>query len=190
MERKAHFFFALSLPKEIKYKMKDACLNLKGNFPFHRWVHHEDYHITLAFLGSAPAEKLQDARRLVEEGLKGQKSFPLQIHQLGVFGKGDNPRIFWADTVKEERLSVIRDIVFSACLRAGFELETRSFKPHITLARKWPESKPFQGSLLNDQNPFQDSPLHFKANEVVLYQTHLDQTPKYERMAIFPLMDE
>ncbi|MBY0124149.1 RNA 2',3'-cyclic phosphodiesterase [Bacillus sp. S/N-304-OC-R1] len=190
MEKQTHFFFAISLPIETKLKLKEECSIIKENLSFQRWVHHEDYHITLAFLGSAPNDKLQKAQKLVGEGIKDQKSFPLQITGLGVFGRPDSPRIFWADTYKEKRLSVIRDIVFSSCTEAGFQLETRPFKPHITLARKWAGSAPLHASRLEENNPFMDCPLKFTASEVVLYQTHLDKTPKYEKIAIFPLEGE
>ncbi|WNS74650.1 RNA 2',3'-cyclic phosphodiesterase [Bacillus sp. DTU_2020_1000418_1_SI_GHA_SEK_038] len=190
MEKKTHFFYALSLPSETKLKIKEECSIIKKNLPFQRWVHHEDLHITLAFLGSAEKEMLLASQALVKKGLKDQRAFNLQIHELGMFGRGDSPRIFWADTKKEEKLYTIRDIVFSACTEAGFKLETRSFKPHITLARKWRGDSPFHISMLNENNPFKDSPLSFTANEVVLYQTHLDKSPKYERISIFPLADE
>ncbi|MBS4191686.1 RNA 2',3'-cyclic phosphodiesterase [Bacillus sp. FJAT-49705] len=190
MDKKTHFFFAISLPIETKLKLKEVCSIIKENLPFQRWVHFEDFHITLAFLGAAEEDMLRKAQILVQERLKEQKPFSLHINQLGVFGRGDAPRIFWADTLKEERLTEIHNIVYQACVNAGFKLETRPFKPHITLARKWAGSSSFHTSLLGENNPFHPSPLTFKASEVVLYQTHLDQIPKYERTAIFPLLDE
>ncbi len=190
MERKPHFFFAVSLPEETKQELDKACLSLKDTLPFKRWVHPEDYHITLAFLGSALEERLATAKSLVEISLKEEKSFPLHIHQLGVFGKADEPRIFWADTLKENRLMTIRDKVYTSCIQAGFQLEERPFKPHITLARKWAGNTSFHPNLLKINNPFKETPLSFEANEVVLYQTHLEREPKYEKMAIFPLIKE
>lgn len=189
MDRLTHFFFAVSLPEEVKKELHKQCLAIKERFPFQRWVHQEDYHITLAFLGAAAEDKLEKAKKLVMTELNGQKAFPLQIYQLGVFGKVDSPRIFWADTAKEERLNTIRNIVFSACLEAGFKLETRAFKSHITLARKWAGSHPFEAEHLKN-NPFEKSPLTFQAKEVVLYQTHIDRIPKYEKIAAFPLLEE
>ena len=190
MGKQTHFFYAVSLPIETKLKIKEEFSIIRRNLPFQRWVHHEDLHITLAFLGSAEKEMLQASIALVEKELIDQKAFALQMNELGVFGKKDSPRIFWADTYKEEKLYTIRDIVFSACTGVGFELETRPFKPHITLARKWTGDSPFHSSMLIENNPFKDSPLTFTAKEVVLYQTHLDKSPKYERIASFPLADE
>lgn len=190
MDKKTHFFFAFSLPMETKLKLKEVCTIMKERFPFQRWVHFEDLHITLAFLGAADERKLEAAKNSIEERLTGHKSFPLHIHELGVFGREEAPRIFWANTYTENRLTEVRDIVFSACQEAGFDLETRPFKPHITLARKWIGTEPFDANLLIHKNPFKEESIFFTANEVVLFQTHLDRTPKYERKAIFPLANE
>lgn len=51
-----HYFFALLLPQDIKSYLQEKCEQIKMDFPFKRWVHHEDYHITLAFLGHASEE--------------------------------------------------------------------------------------------------------------------------------------
>lgn len=186
----AHFFFALKLPDETKEKLKEYMENIGLQLPFSRWVHHEDYHITLAFLGSAPEEKLQKAAGLIADSIRNEKSFPLYICKLGVFGKQDAPRIFWCGTQQDKHLQELRSKVYSACQEAGFELETRPFKPHITMARKWAGTGPFQQSLLDAANPFKSRHLEFEASEVVLYQTHLDKSPKYESIAIFPLLPE
>lgn len=186
----AHFFFAVKLPDETKEKLKEYmdCVSLK--LPFSRWVHHEDYHITLAFLGSAPEEQLQKASGLIADSIRNEKTFPLYISRLGVFGKQETPRIFWCGTQQDKHLQDLRLKVYSACQEAGFKLETRPFKPHITMARKWAGTGPFQQSMLDVNSPFKDGHLEFEAAEVVLYQTHLDKSPKYESIAIFPLLAE
>ncbi|EWG10588.1 RNA 2',3'-cyclic phosphodiesterase [Cytobacillus firmus] len=186
----AHFFFAVKLPDETKKKLKEYMESVSLKLPFSRWVHHEDYHITLAFLGSASEEKLQKAARLIADSIRNEPSFTLHICKLGVFGKQDAPRIFWCGTQQAKHLHDLRSKVYSACQEAGFELETRPFKPHITLARKWAGTGPFQQSLLDVNSPFNNGHLEFEVSEVVLYQTHLDKSPKYESIAIFPLLAE
>jgi RNA 2',3'-cyclic 3'-phosphodiesterase len=187
MNKQTHFFFAIKIPLETKLIMKKNTEKLKEILPFSRWVHHEDLHITLAFLGNAPTEKLTSAMENVRATLSGSEGFMLEINKLGIFGKLDSPRIFWADTKESNELQVVRKKVFTACLDAGFQLETRPFKPHITLARKWIGDKPFQQNLLNVWAELQPEPLLFNVNEVVLYQTHLDKTPKYEEKTIYKL---
>lgn len=187
MEQQTHYFYAVKIPEETKLILKNKCEQLKEIFPFNRWVHHEDLHITLAFLGNAPSEKLSIAMKNVHEALSESKGFQLEMNKLGIFGKQESPRIFWVDTKESNALEMVRKKVFTACLEAGFQLETRPFKPHITLARKWKGDQPFQKNLLDVWNVLQSEPLLFKVNEVVLYQTHLDQTPKYEAKTIYQL---
>lgn len=187
MEQQTHFFFAVKLPDEIKLRMKEHLEKLKSDIPFSRWVHYQDLHITLAFIGFAPTEKLERATDYVTSAIKGFKSIKLSIHRLGCFGNVHSPRVFWADTQASEELNHLRQEVFSACERAGFQLETRPFRPHITLARKWAGGEPFNGEWLHVWKKIQPDPLTFEAKEVVLYQTHLQKLPKYEAKILFPL---
>lgn len=188
MNLQTHFFYAVKIPEEIKRTMKENCEKLKEILPFSRWVHYQDLHITLAFLGNAPTERLVAADHFVREAIQGLKAFELQIHNLGIFGKEDSPRIFWADTKESNELGLLRKKVFTACGQAGFILETRTFRPHITLARKWAGGTPFHKDLLAIWKEVQSEPLTFTASEVVLYQTHLEKTPKYEAKTVYTLI--
>lgn len=189
MGHQTHFFFAVKIPEETKLAMKILCEKLKATLPFSRWVHHEDLHITLAFLGNAASEKLINAEKNVREAIQDSHELKLQINKLGTFGREESPRIFWADTCESNELQILRKKVFLACEKAGFELETRPFRPHITLARKWVGEGLFQKKQLDELwNELQPEPLLFKAKEVVLYQTHLEKTPKYEAKTLFHLI--
>jgi RNA 2',3'-cyclic 3'-phosphodiesterase len=187
MNQQTHFFFAVKIPQETKLILNQKKETLKEILPFNRWVHHEDLHITLAFLGNAPTEKLSTAINNVRLALSQSQGFQLELNKLGIFGKIESPRIFWVDTKDSNELQNVRTKVFTACTGAGFQLETRQFKPHITLARKWAGDQPFHKNLLDVWRELQPEPLSFKVNEVVLYQTHLDKTPKYEAVKTYQL---
>jgi RNA 2',3'-cyclic 3'-phosphodiesterase len=187
MERHSHFFFAVRIPENTKLIMKDHMEKIKERVPFSRWVHYMDLHITLAFLGSASPDKLAEATKNVKAALIDEPALTLNINKLGFFGSVDSPRVFWADSEESHELKTIRQKVFSACEKAGFQLETRPFRPHITLARKWSGAHPFDKDMLDLWNELQPNPLLFLAGDVVLYQTHLNKTPKYEAINIYPL---
>lgn len=188
MVQQRHYFFALSIPQETKHALKEYCNQLKASFPFARWVHEEDFHITLAFLGHALQQQLKLATELVSQTLHDHHSFPLMIDSFGTFGQKDSPRIFWSGVQREERLYEVRNQVFTACTEAGFKLETRPFHPHITVARKWQGEAAFPFTTFEKINRL-PAPLSFQAKEIVLYQTHLDQSPKYESIASFNLQN-
>nr|WP_263325382.1 RNA 2',3'-cyclic phosphodiesterase [Neobacillus sp. Marseille-Q6967] len=187
MTHQTHFFFAVKIPEETKLIMKNHMEHLKKMLPFSRWVHHQDLHITLAFLGNAPSDKLTAADLNVQKALRSEERFTLRIDKLGTFGAPSSPRIFWADTQRSDELNNVRKKVFTACEEAGFQLESRPFRPHITLARKWIGEERFEMGLLEEWNRIQKDPLVFEAKEVILYQTHLQKTPKYEEKKVYPL---
>jgi 2'-5' RNA ligase len=187
VNQQAHYFFAVKIPEQTKLQMKEYMDTLKTKFPFKRWVHHEDLHITLAFLGFAPSDQLITAIENVKEAVRGLKPLNLELDSLGIFGSTNSPRIFWVDTKKSIELELVRKHIFTACLEAGFKLETRPFRPHITLARKWEGDRPFQTDLLDKWMPSQHEKVMFEADQVVLYQTHLDRSPKYEIKEVFRL---
>lgn len=179
----SHYFFALALPSEIKQSLNKISEQIKENLTFKNWVHLEDYHITLAFLGHADDAQLQDAVELSLIALEGISAFPLEISSLGVFGPPKSPRILWAGTKHSAQLLDVQSYVFRACERADFKLDKRPFKPHITMARKWIGETPFnmeQETILRD--------MKFIASEIVLYKTNLNRTPKYEKVRTFNLL--
>ncbi|WP_210364873.1 RNA 2',3'-cyclic phosphodiesterase [Bacillus sp. REN3] len=182
MVQQAHYFYALELPAEVKRYLEKAAEGLKQQLAFKTWVHPHDYHITLAFLGNAPFDAIDTSNRRIEEALEGLAPFELRIDHLGTFGRKDSPRIFWAGLERSLALAALREKVFSACLDAGFTLEKRPFSPHITIARRWLDEAPYTYG----QNPFEGG-LPFCADRVVLYKTHLGNSPKYEPITIFPL---
>lgn len=169
----------------MKKQLHSKILPLQEEFPFQRWVHPEDYHITLAFLGNAEKGMLEKSIQLISEALPKESSFPLCFDGLGTFGSKDSPRILWLRLEEQERLYKVRKTVFHACEEAGFSLEKRPFHPHVTVARKWKGTHPFNNQKLQKENPFGLEQIPFVANEVVLYQTHLDREPKYEVVQSF-----
>ncbi|WP_100402070.1 RNA 2',3'-cyclic phosphodiesterase [Bacillus sp. FJAT-42315] len=171
-----HYFFALALPESVKKQLHQVFH--EHNLPFARAVHEQDLHLTLAFLGEAEEEKLEKARENMAEVLRTFSPFSLTIDSFGTFGKQEQPRIFWAGVKQEPKLHQLQQAVSSACREAGFQLESRPFRPHITLARKWRGEEAYVPQLA-------PSAMQFFSEEVVLYKTHLDRSPKYEEYDTF-----
>lgn len=187
MNNQSHYFYALELPGEVKEEMNRAAQQLKTDLPFKSWVHPMDLHITLAFLGYASTDQLTEADGRIQEALGDYSAFELEINHLGIFGRKECPRIFWAGIEKSADLHALRERVFSACTASGFQLETRPFSPHITLARKWTGKKDLAYEKLEQENLFKDDKIIFTAERVVLYKTIQGNSPKYEPVTIFPL---
>ena len=187
MNRQDHYFFAIELPKEVKESLGDWVTELKHIYSYKSWVHPSDYHITVAFLGGASQSMLDGAIKLLQSKIKEHSSFPLTITGLGTFGMKDSPRILWADVRKQPLLYELQKDVWTACTKIGFELDTKPFTPHITMARRCLE-KTEGGSIdqVEDSLPFIPE---FKVRHLVLYRTNSHSIPKYEPIVKFRLTE-
>jgi RNA 2',3'-cyclic 3'-phosphodiesterase len=190
MVHKQHYFFAVKLPYEAKKFLHEWVEEHKVNYPFKKWVHQEDYHITLAFLGFAEHEMLQKVIEKVKFTLKNESSFNLSFHKLGIFGKETMPRIFWAGVLESDSLSTIQKKVYNQCIDVGFSLDKKPFRPHITIARKWNSENPFQVESLTKLMHDNDEIYKFQVNEIVLYKTEMNEVPKYKEVHVFKLSEE
>ena len=115
-------------------QVRSALVEVQRRFPpgTGRAVNPDNLHITLAFLGSTPVERL----RCIEEALAGVAipGFILQLDQLGHWRK---PQVLWvgSETVPAP-LTSLAETVTTAATRCGCQLDTRPFQPHLTLFRK------------------------------------------------------
>ncbi|NYI07713.1 RNA 2',3'-cyclic phosphodiesterase [Allostreptomyces psammosilenae] len=97
-----------------------------------RWTPRTSRHLTLCFLGEVPEERLPKLRARLAEAVEGHPVLTLHLQAGGAFGR----RVLWADvqgTVAEAR-ELARD-VSRAARHTGIEVDTRPWRPHLTLAR-------------------------------------------------------
>lgn len=187
MAEQHHYFFAVKLPYEVKSYLHRWVQMHEAEVPFKRWVHPEDYHITLAFLGFAEKEMLEKVIVQVGELLKNENAFELILDELGTFGPSSSPRIFWAGVKMSDELMALQKKVYKLCIEAGFKLDKKPFKAHITMARKWVSDQPFDKSKLTTLRNNEQDEISFSVDEIALYETHLDQSPKYHEYALYQL---
>ena len=92
-------------------------------------------HLTLAFLGEIPAERVEAAGGCLE-AVSGFGSFTAVPDEAGFFPSPDKPGVFWLGFgAGGARLSEAAAKLSAALRAGGFVLEERSFIPHLTLAR-------------------------------------------------------
>ncbi len=129
-------FIALPVPDPIRDQLTLAQTRL----PIARTVDRDNFHVTLAFLGEQPEDRLVDLHDALE-GIEAP-GFALHIAGLDVFG-GDKPRSVHARLGAEPLLSRLQGRIARAALDCGLRIERRRFTPHITLGRYAPgEGRP------------------------------------------------
>lgn len=116
----------------------------------------EDIHLTLAFIGAASAMYqtclIRAARRVPEN--ESIQPFSLEICRLGYF---ERAKILWAGCQPcPAPLANLQAALVMALAACGYRAESRTFKPHVTLARKAgkPQSLPSLRPVLWQVNGF------------------------------------
>lgn len=91
----------------------------------------ENLHLTLAFLGEVPAERMNAVRRAMQQ--TRVRPLSLNFDRVGSFRGGE---VWWIGTAQNpELLTLQRELSENLALQ-GFAPESRAFSPHITLARQ------------------------------------------------------
>jgi len=128
-------FFAIELSDALRVSLDHAIAPLRAAEPGLAWVPPEKLHLTMKFLGETSEG---DAERLVAAAnLVAARHRPLEmtLGGVGAFPNFRRARVVWIGVESEPRLELLHHDLEVACGDAGFEVEGRPFRPHITLAR-------------------------------------------------------
>lgn len=126
-------FFALDFPPSVKKQLKQLMDDLAAYAEGGHFTHAENLHLTLVFLGDLPQERLPAV-------LEALESLKAEGFQLGLSGFGSFERrggaLFWLGVEENSALFHLQRQLSTALEQAGFQLEKRRYKPHITLGRE------------------------------------------------------
>lgn len=121
-------FFALPLPDPVASSMASWRDTLDcGGQP----VAVANLHLTLAFLGSQPSERLDELLALAD-GIQAA-AFPLHLDRLDLWQQG---LLHLAPSQPPAALLNLASTLAEQLDAAGFPQERRAYRPHVTLARR------------------------------------------------------
>ncbi|CAA9249666.1 MAG: 2'-5' RNA ligase [uncultured Chloroflexi bacterium] len=129
-------FIALPLPEEVRANLAAAQAGVSRlRLPL-RFARAEGLHLTLAFLGETVEERLPALRSLIDEAAAPSPAILLTVRGLGVFPNPRRPRVLWAGLEGDlSQLVALYDRLGGSLAAAGFPVEDRPFRPHVTLGR-------------------------------------------------------
>ncbi|MEK3733698.1 RNA 2',3'-cyclic phosphodiesterase [Paenibacillus sp. FSL M8-0334] len=178
MER---LFIAVHLPEEASANIREWAEKLSGQASFRKWVHPADYHVTVQFLGDTPAGRIPEIVQALQTAASAHAPFMLGVSNAGVFGTNASPRILWAGLNGDiKALSALHRSVVSSMEAFGYVPESRPYRPHITVARKFEGKFPFMMDLLGSG----PNPIQWKVDELTLFRTRLGHSPMYEKLDV------
>jgi len=117
------------------------------------YVRPANIHLTLAFLGDVLMSRIHDAAGALDTAVLEHAPFDVEAAQLGYFGKRGSPRAIWSNIVGDlDRLTALQASLTEALMFNEFPVESRQFKPHLTIARirKPKRDLPLVGHLEQD----------------------------------------
>lgn len=184
-DAKIRLFVAVQVPEELRAQLDDSLADLKTSFRNARWVAPENQHLTLKFLGWAPADRADAIASTCRAVAASRAPARMSLTELGAFPSTRRVRVLWVGIDDPEgllaRLATDLDGAFESL---GFPSEGRPYTAHLTIARfKLPV--PLKGGF-----PERRAPAHepFEVHSIELFRSHLSpKGARYEVVESFPL---
>lgn len=138
-------FIALPFDQVVKKQITAVQERLRELCPKGNFTRQENFHLTLAFLGEIPQNKVQNICRIMD-GV----SFPpfsLDFEGIGSFCR-DKGNLWWIGAAPEPSLLEMQKALSKGLEQAGFQIDKRKFMPHLTIARQVEGNPPDRKKLL------------------------------------------
>ncbi|UCH49702.1 MAG: RNA 2',3'-cyclic phosphodiesterase [Betaproteobacteria bacterium] len=167
-------FFALWPNAKLQTALHVAGQRLQETFGG-RVVRTENIHMTLAFLGSIPAERFDELLGI--GGAIRTKSFELKLTEMGCWKRS---AVGWIapESLPEPLTNLVLELR-RRLLAAGFRVDDKPFAAHVTLLRK---------AKCRPQPARQQAPLEWCIDHFVLMRSDtLPDGPQYSQLATWPL---
>ena len=152
-----------------------------------KWVDEFALHLTLRFLGETTHEQVKGIIRSLEKIAVQTEPFSVQFKGTGYFKNRQMPSVLFVNIENAEDLKRLAKNIDKEIVKAGFDIERRVFKPHLTLGRiKFLKDIDRFKMFLND---YKDQEFQkVQVNEIVFYQSILkSEGPIYKPIGKFEL---
>ncbi len=150
-----------------------------------RWTPPERWHLTLLFLGGVLADRVAELVDAAGPAVAATSPLTLQLAGAGRFGSRRRPQVFWAGVTGDgDALAGLATRLAGVARGLDLPVEDRPFRAHLTLGR-WRPHRPGDGDLPDRLAGYRGSA--WPVTEVELLESHLGPTPRYDRVAAWPL---
>jgi len=180
-------FIALPVPDAVAQR---AAGILPAGLPGLRRAGPELLHVTLAFLGATPAERLADIAAATAAAAAGHAHFEIELAPLGRFPPRGRPRVVWLGLAEgAEHVVALAASVRAELARRHLRFDPKPASPHVTLARlrhgaSAAEARAIAAAVAGLAAP----PLRFRADAVQVVESVLSRGgPRYSSRATAPL---
>jgi len=180
-------FVAIPLPPDLAARAFEI---LPASLPALRRVKAENLHLTLAFLGQTPDERLGDVTAAAAGAAASVSPFQLSFDRAGRFPERGRPRVVWLG-IADGAASVIElgEGVYAGLRSRGLRFDDRPLAPHLTLARVVEDASAAEAKTVGAAlSRLAIGSLRFEVSEIAVVQSVLSpKGPRYTALATVPL---
>ena len=126
-------FFGFDLPSPVRRETARLALEAARRIPG-RYAAADNHHITLAFVGETPPERLDEVQAVLLACLRGVPAPLLTLGPCGFFGR-ERRAILILRVLSDPGLDPLHGALCAALAGRGLPFDPGSFSPHVTLAR-------------------------------------------------------
>jgi 2'-5' RNA ligase len=180
-------FIAIPLPPDLAMRAAEI---LPTSLPGLRRVRAENLHVTLAFLGQTPDDRLSDVTEAAAESARRVSRFTLAFGRTGRFPERGRPRVVWMGIAEGARgVLELAEGVYAGLRSRGIRFDDRPIAPHLTLARVVEDATAAEAKTVGAA--VEDLPsenLAFEVSDIAVVQSVLSRKgPRYTALATVPL---
>jgi 2'-5' RNA ligase len=166
-------FIAIDFSPEVKQSLAQLSCELERQADAGHAIPPENLHLTLVFIGETA--RLQEVIELMDAICHTELFEPLRLtlSRIGSF-KNKRSHTWWVGVDAPPELKTLANALADGLREAGFSIERRAFKPHVTIGRGIITSRPVS--------------LHLPAIELVadsvslMRSTHKNGRPVYSKL--------
>jgi len=139
-------FIAIPFDEKTKREIIILRNKIRNHADSGRFIQEENLHLTLVFLGEVLEEKTKEVLQIME-GIKWS-SFPLVLNRVGTFHREDGD-VYWLGCEKCPILIKLQKELADRLRVTGYDIEFRSYIPHVTLGRQVTSKKTLEPDFPN-----------------------------------------
>ena len=125
-------FVAIPLPPVVA----SAAFAVLPEIPALRRVRPDLMHVTLAFLGAIPDERLAEVVGAATTAAAGLRAFRVSLDAVGRFPSGGAPTVAWLGVGEgATEMTALADALRRSLAAGSLPFDAKPFRPHVTLAR-------------------------------------------------------
>lgn len=157
-------FLALPIANDLLSYINQTVRQLYPNHSALRWIHDQNYHITLHYLGSISEEQLNLIQHKMKPIIENYSSFSLKLETTAGFPSSHNPHSLVILVKLSFLLNSLHEEIKNILNSCGISVSPQTYHPHLTIAR-------IKKGMIDVSGKRLPSPLKIPVQKILLLQS-------------------